>query len=282
MPLFYPALLDNGFTFFFEWVTIVAKYDENKYGTVCFHTHKSMGGYYVDYMQSLWNFQKYDMDADRFELQMRRSPTRQKLVKHREFLLSQQESMRKIEGDVVAMGQRVEVIRADVAKMEEELRDLQDTLREEEPETIEIARKSLSHAQKLVSSLVRVEQELSKIRKDADTRGRQQHEVRVRAAKVRTEFDELKKVYDVEYKKDAETLAKLRADAAKAAEGIPKEAMEKYQQVKQHNVPPIAKLLDGSRCGGCNMNLPQAVLRNVRTGAASVECENCGRIVLVE
>lgn len=30
------------------------------------------------------------------------------------------------------------------------------------------------------------------------------------------------------------------------------------------------------------MNLPQVIMGQIRQGAKSVECENCGRIVLVE
>ncbi len=236
----------------------------------------------MDQMELLWNYQQADMAVDRFEREMHRSPNRQKLVKHREFLLSQQEAMKRIESDVEGMGERMEAIRGEVIRLEEELKDLQDTLTEEEPETIEIARKSLSYAQKLVGGINRCEQELHKIRKDAEARDRQQHEIRVRAAKARAEFDKLKVVYDAEYKAQSEELAGLKAAAAKAASGIPAELLEKYKQIKQHSIPPIAKLLDGNRCGGCNMNLPQVVLRNIRTGAKSVECENCGRIVLVE
>lgn len=236
----------------------------------------------MDQLQLLWNYQLADMAADRFEREMRKSPVRQKLVKYREFLLQQQETMHRIESEVTAMGERLEVIRADLIRLEEELKDLQETLSEEEPETIDIARKSLSSAQKLVSSITRCEQEVAKIRKDAEARDRQQHEVRVRAAKIRTEFDALKKDYDDEYKGQSAELTKLRADVVKAAVGVSGEMLEKYKQIKQHSVPPIAKLLDGNRCGGCNMNLPQVVLRNIRMGAKSVECENCGRIVLVE
>lgn len=236
----------------------------------------------MDYLQMLWNYQQADMTVDRYEREIRKSPNRQRLVKHRDFLLQQQDAMRRIEADIEMMGERMDSIRADVIRLEEELKDLQETLAEEEPETIEIARKSLSYAQKLVSGINRCEQELTKIRKDAETRDRQQHEVRVRAAKSRAEFDALKKVYDVEYKDQSAELAKLRAVATKAAESIPEALMEKYKQIKQHSVPPIAKLLDGNRCGGCNMNLPQAVLRSIRMGEKSVECENCGRIVLVE
>ncbi len=236
----------------------------------------------MDQMQQLWFYQQADIAVDRYEREMHKSPNRQKLIKHREFLLSQQEAMRRIESDVESMGERIGTIRAEVTRLEEELKDLQDTLTEEEPETIEITRKSLSYAQKLVSSLNRLEQELQKIRKDAEARDRQQHEIRVRAAKARQEFDKLKALYDAEYKEQSDALIKLKAESAQAAQGISEELLEKYKQIKQHSMPPIAKLLDGNRCGGCNMNMPQVALRSIRTGAKSVECENCGRIVLVE
>lgn len=236
----------------------------------------------MDQMQLLWNYQQADMAVDRYEREMRRSPKRQKLVKHREFLLSQQEAMKRVETDVESMSDRMDGIRAEVVRLEEELKDLQETLEEDEPETIEIAHKSLSYAQKLVTGINRCEQDLAKIRKDAETRDRQQHEIRVRAAKARAEFDALKKVYDGEYKEQSGELQKLRETADKAAQGIEPALLEKYKQIKQHSIPPIANLVDGNRCGGCNMNLPQVVLREIKMGAKSVECENCGRIVLVE
>ncbi len=236
----------------------------------------------MDTYQQLWAYQQADMAADRYEREIKRSPNRQKLVKHREFLLQQQEAMHRIEADVETMGERLEAIRAEIIRLEEELKDLQDTLTEEEPETIEIARKSLSYAQKLCGAITKCEQDLNKIKKDAEARERQQHEVRVRAAKVRAEFDQLKAVYDEEYKEQTAALSKLRSAANKAADGIPSELMDRYKQIKLHSVPPIAKLLDSNRCGGCNMNLPQVILRNIRMGEKSVECENCGRIVLVE
>lgn len=236
----------------------------------------------MDQLQALWDYQAADMAVDRFEREMHRSENRKKLVKHREFLLGQQETMKRIESDVETMTERLAALRADAIRLEEELKDLQATLEEEEPENIDIARKSLSHAQKLAGAIAKCEQDLNKIRKDADARDRQQHEVRVRAAKVKNEFDALKKVYDVEYKEQAAQLTTLRQAAVAAAKALPDEMVEKYKRIKQHCTAPVAKLVDGNRCGGCNMNLPQVILRNIRVGAKVVECENCGRIVLVE
>lgn len=235
----------------------------------------------MEELQRLWQFQKIDMEVDAFEREMRRSTNRQKLIKHRDFLVEQQNTMRKIEADIAEMSERIVSIGKEIAQLEESLRDLQDTLEEAEPETMDIARKSLEHAQKLVHGLGRLEQELQKIRKDSEVRARQQHEVRVRAAKVKAEFDKLKAVYDREYKQQNDQLEALKGKAQKASEGISGETMEKYKRIKMHRTPPVAKLND-DRCGGCNMNLPAVVLRNIRMGAKSVECENCGRIVLVE
>lgn len=232
-------------------------------------------------LQKLWLYQQADLAVDRFEMEMRRSPNRQILVKHRDFLMEQQNAMRKIEGDVLSMSERADAIEAEIAQLEESLKDLQETLEETEPENLDIARKSLDHAQKLVQSIGRLEQELQKIRKDADVRSRQQHEVRVRAAKTKAEFDKLKTVYDEEYRLQSEELVNLKARAEEAVKGISESLLEKYKKIKLHRTPPVAKLSD-DRCGGCNMNFPAVVLLKIRNGEMAVDCENCGRIVLVQ
>ena len=68
---------------------------------------------------------------------------------------------------------------------------------------------------------------------------------------------------------------------AEEAKGIDPELLEKYKAIKRHSTPPITRIHD-DRCGGCNMQLPAADMNKIRTGAPYVECENCGRIILVK
>ena len=49
-----------------------------------------------------------DMDAERFEQEMRNSPNRQQLIKQRNFLRDQQANMARIEDDVAGMLDRLE------------------------------------------------------------------------------------------------------------------------------------------------------------------------------
>ena len=122
------------------------------------------------------------------------------------------------------------------------------------------------------------EQELKKAQKDAQTRDRQQKEVRIRAARTKAEFDELKKQYDAEFKHDSEKLSALRAEAEKEAKKVDPALIARYRQIKQHVNPPIAKLVN-NQCGGCFMSLPSAILKKLAAGDTTVECDNCGRIL---
>ena len=47
----------------------------------------------MDQLEMLWEYQQADMEADRLENEIRRSPNRVKLVKSREFLVEQQNTI---------------------------------------------------------------------------------------------------------------------------------------------------------------------------------------------
>ena len=116
------------------------------------------------------------------------------------------------------------------------------------------------------------------MRKDADTKDRQQKEIRVRAAKTKMEFDQLKVEYDKEFKADTAKLQEMRANTDQEAKKVDAGLLAKYRSIKQHCTPPMAKLVNG-QCSGCFMSLPSATLLDIRSGDKIVVCDNCGRIL---
>ena len=162
-------------------------------------------------LDGLWQFMQVDMEADRFENKMRQSENRQKLLKQRTFLMDQQANMKKLEGELSVMQDRLEAFRDEAERLEKVLSGMCAEIEANPPVTAEDADKKAESVQKLVDSLTRYEQELQKMRKDADTKDRQQKEIRVRAAKTKQDFDQLKLTYDKEFKEDTATLQKMRA-----------------------------------------------------------------------
>ena len=229
-------------------------------------------------LDDLWNFMQVDMEADKFENQMRLSPNRQKLLKQRNFILEQQNNMKKLEADVAVMQDRLAAVEDEAERLSGVLSGMVQELEANPPATIEESDRRAEAAQRLADTLTRYEQELAKMRKDAEARDRQQKEIRVRAARTKQEYDQLKTVYDEEFKRDQQTLKTMRANIEKEAAKLDQALLSRYRAIKQHCTPPMAKLVDG-QCGGCFMSLPSATLRELKLGEKTVECDNCGRIL---
>lgn len=229
-------------------------------------------------LDTLWQFMQVDMEADGFETKMRQSSNRQKLIKARDFLKDQQANMKKLENDVAVMQDRLEAVKDEADRLEKVLGNLTEEIAANPPANVEEANKRAESVQKLLDTLSRYEQELAKMRKDADVKDRQQKEIRVRAAKTKQEFDQLKVEYDKEFKADTVTLQKMRAHTDQEAKKVDPGLLEKYKSIKQHCTPPMAKLING-QCSGCFMSLPSATLLEIRDGKRIVECDNCGRIL---
>ena len=229
-------------------------------------------------LDDLWNFMQVDMEADKFENQMRLSPNRQKLLKQRNFILEQQNNMKKLEADVAVMQDRLAAVEDEAERLSGVLSGMVQELEANPPATVEESDRRAEAAQRLADTLTRYEQELAKMRKDAEARDRQQKEIRVRAARTKQEYDQLKTVYDEEFKRDQQTLKTMRANIEKEAAKLDQALLSRYRAIKQHCTPPMAKLVDG-QCGGCFMSLPSATLRELKLGEKTVECDNCGRIL---
>ncbi|MDR3052085.1 MAG: C4-type zinc ribbon domain-containing protein [Oscillospiraceae bacterium] len=234
----------------------------------------------MDQLELLWQYQQVDIEVERYEREMRANPNRQKLLKQRDFILDQQTVVKRIEGEVTVMADRLEALQDEVVRLRDAVSETAAALDAAPPQALSGVRENVSAFQKLLESITRYEAELHKMRKDAENRDKQQHEARVRAAKVKGEFDQLKAAYDTEYKDQQGALDKLKAQAQKAAEGITPAMLDHYNTIKRHSMPPMARLNE-DRCGGCNMSLPSVVLHKIRSGSVTVECENCGRIILV-
>lgn len=229
-------------------------------------------------LDTLWQFMQVDMEADGFENRMRQSANRQKLIKQRDFLKDQQANMKKLENDVAVMQDRLEAVQDEAVRLEKVLASLSEELNANPPENVEDAQKQAENVQKLLDTLTRYEQELQKMRKDADVKDRQQKEIRVRAAKTKQEYDQLKVTYDKEFKEDTAKLQQMRARTDEEAKKLEPGLLNKYKSIKQHCTPPMAKLING-QCSGCFMSLPSATLLEIRNGSRIVECDNCGRIL---
>ena len=233
----------------------------------------------MEQIEMLWKYQQADMEADALENEIKRSPTRVALMKNREFLMEQQNAVKRMEEEISEMVDRVDVIKDAIGRMEEQLATLQKRMEEQAPESLEQAKELSREAQKLLSGIASYEQEMKRIQKDTEERDRLEKDIRMKYVKVKGEYDKQKVAYEAEYKEQMKALEEKRKAAQEKTKGIQQDLMDRYLRIKQHIVPPMAHLI-GDQCGGCNMSLPSVTLRNIKGGGQIIECETCGRMIV--
>lgn len=229
-------------------------------------------------LAALWNYMQIDMEAEKFSNDMRNSEKRRKLLKQTEFLKEQQARFAKIENEITSMDQKSAEYRQESERLNKLLEEMTEKLGDVSAMTSEEVEEKLKSAEKLLNAYENCEAELAKLRSEADTAERTQIEIKRRAAKVKSEYDEIKKLYDVEFANDKLKLKELRDNVEKEAEKLDKGDLERYKAIKQHCNPPIAKLVN-NQCTGCFMTLSVGTLREIKASGEAITCDNCGRLL---
>ena len=232
----------------------------------------------MNQLNLLWEYQKADIEVERISKEIKRSPNRQQLVKYRDYLLEQQKALGRIEEEVTAMQDRMEALSDAVDLTENQIQAIQEKIQTKEPESAAETERFIADVRRLIGNLNDYEDEIKRIRTDSANREKLQRDVKLRAARTKKDFDKLKEVYDEEFGQLNERLNKAKAEAEEKAKGITPDYMDKYQSIKRHSFPPLARM-SGSQCTGCNMSLPSGVVKDVQSGK-EVECETCGRLLI--
>ena len=232
----------------------------------------------MEKFEALWAYQEQDMKADAIAASIRRSPTRQKLEKARDFILDRQKQYKQIEEDVSAMVDRKDIIAQAIARAGEQLRALQEKYDSNPPRTAEEIKSLLSEVSRCRDTIRQYEAEISRIVRETDANEKLSRSVRLEAANAKKSFDQLKADYEEESKSKKGELEAQRAKAKELQDQVDPRLLEEYETIKKHISPPVARLAHG-QCSGCNTSLPSAILSKIR-GGALVECETCGRMII--
>ena len=233
----------------------------------------------MNQIELIWEFQQADMETDQFESRIRRNPKRITLKRNRDFLMEQQKVVKQMDEDVAEMKDRMDVIQLAISRIVEQQNSLSKKMEEKPAENAKEANSFFKEATKLEKNAVDYQKELERIIKDVKEKDQKEREIRQKYSKVKSEYDKLKVEYEVEHKKEMIDLEERRKSVDEKAKGIDSELISQYRSIKQHVTPPVAMLI-GDQCGGCNMNLPQVIIRKMKTSGKLIECETCGRLLI--
>ena len=226
----------------------------------------------------LFEYQKADLELEAFEQRIKSSPARQQLSKLRAHLVEQQSQWQKISTDADAKTASYEAAlkRFETLLAQFEKRKLE--FEEHEPENLGEAETFSRLFENLHDQLTSERKEVYNELQWLNQTSSQVNSIRKDIVRGRKEFDALKQVCDKELADAQGELNELKKKLGEFAKPVPKELMAKYKRIKQNHSAPMARL-ENNQCGGCHMDLPVVVTRQMKDPKKIVECENCGRIL---
>ncbi len=231
----------------------------------------------MEQLEMLWEFQKADMAVDKLNKDLKKSPERKRLIQLRDQMGNEKAAVEQLDEELAMMADRLDALQDAVKRSADQVKVLHGKIEQAQDQLSAISAliNEIKRAQSVLSSY---ESEIKAIRANAAEKDKSESDSRRRFARLKNEYAKLKAVYDEAVKRCNEQMESLRAVAAQKAEGIDPTLLARYRAIKQHSDPPLARLV-GSQCGGCNMSLPSAIVRQVKNGQF-IECETCGRLLI--
>ena len=229
-------------------------------------------------LEALWNYQAADMELDRFENTLKKSQTRQRLLKARNFLVEQQEGVKKLEESLLKGAEESTRLNAENAKIAKEIDRITKEYEAAQIEDAKQVKKYIRALEDLNKNVLSIKKELARIHNTAESTDEKVKQLKNNIVKGKADFAKIKEEHDAELAGATDDLERLRAKVSEMGQGVSADLMAEYKKVKKNRPNPVAKVVN-EQCQGCNMSLPSLVMRKLKEGEKLIECENCGRIL---
>lgn len=235
----------------------------------------------TEQLQQLWEYQKFDLKLDQIDAQLKKKPSRQKLVQARNTLKETQDYLAKLEGDLVQQNARLTHLRAEMSAWQKKF-----DLAVCEPEVLaDMSAQELAalkaEASGMLDEIGRLAKEIERFTGELTEQQNRIQSLRIKAARAKKDYPVLKEEYAREMEQFAPQIDELRAKRDAIGEHIDEDLLNRYRNIKRQRPAPLARIVE-RKCSGCNMDIASLVLRNARSADQIIECENCGRILLCE
>ena len=240
----------------------------------------------MENLDLLWEYQAMQLDLEKYERNVKDTPTRRKLVKLQRFLQQGQKMLADMEKAAKIKQDKVNEIEKKNKAYMEDLEDLEKDFGyysecdAEELDEKEILQ-AVKEAERLGDNIASMRKMLAQIKQEIEVSDNKVREDLNKMRSAKAEYEELYAEYQKEMEAVSGELERRKAVVDEAAKKLPKEMLAEYNRIKGFRTDPVA-ILSNNLCGGCNIQLPSGMTAIVKNSDRFIECENCGRILYIK
>lgn len=230
-------------------------------------------------MASILEFQKLDAELIKLQREISNNPDKKNVQNMKSYVLECGQKGASLDREAKSLIQELEKLNEvqakgialvdkyqgqDIEKLSQaELIDLQSKMKQ-----------ALKHLNELDNRLKAQSEKIKNVLKEYDNNKKSANVARQKHADSKKAFDEY-------FKEKEPKLNELKQKMLKMQSELNSVELAKYKSLRQDNVFPVyVPLVNGSRCGGCRMELPSNAIEKINK-LGKLECEQCKRIIYI-
>ena len=227
-------------------------------------------------LQAILQYQETDAKLYKLEREIAGCEERKEYVKFKKFLEAAPEKLDALEVKAAALQAEAAELTQKYTRAEESLNDFEN-LDELVTGGADIAFYK-KKAQALADQLKKLKADLATLTANIKATDEEYKKLKKQVLSAQKQYaDATEKYKAVKAARDPEK-KELETALAKIEKDVPAEMLEIYRTKRKEKIFPVVGEMVGNRCPFCSMEPPLAA-RNKLTGGATIECDNCHRII---
>ena len=231
--------------------------------------------------QEMLQYQSLDSELNRIERDLRKNDNFVKRKQYKALSQECEDNLGKLDAraadlrtQLAIARQSVEKITAEIEEHAKEIHDIEDV------DELNYMNKKLNEQLDLLSS---VDKEIKRILREGEEIAKSFDEINVKLPKIVAAYKKANEDFNKATDEVKPRVNELRQQQAELKKVIAPSLFDAYKKVSESGVRPVfVPLRDGVRCGGCQMEMPKAVVDAQFAGKSFVRCEHCGRVIYKE
>ena len=231
--------------------------------------------------QEMLQYQSLDSELNRIEKELRKNDSFVKRKQYKALSQECEENLAKLDAkaselktQLATARQSMEKISAAIDEHAKEISDIEDV------DELNYMNKKLNEQLELLST---VEKEIKRILREGEEISKSFDDINVKLPKIVAAYKKANEDFNKAAEEAKPRVNELRGKQADLKKVIDPSLFEIYRKVSEGGLRPVfVPLRDGARCGGCQMEMPKAVVDAQFTGKSLMRCEHCGRIIYKE
>ena len=228
--------------------------------------------------QEMLEYQKIDRELSRIEKDLRENESYLKLKQYKNMRQACEESITRAESKAADLKAALTACRETITKVTAQIEEYCHAMDDaQDVDELNYINKKLNEQLDILAS---AEKDVKRLQREGEEAVKSLEDITAKLPQVIALCVKFNNLFAQAKEAQRPIVAELRQKQAVLKAKIAPSLFEIYKKVSEGQIQPVfVALRDGTRCGGCQMEMPKAVVDAQFATKDYMRCEHCGRII---